>query len=753
MRIEPLYLLLIALGLPVAITAQSDALFPLHADPRPAPAGVLQRSGMGLEHFTYRFDTQSLPIIDDFSIDRTLHPDAQASDPDVTLDSLVFHLAVAGVSTPDQAFRTDTTHHIVRDTTDPDTTIVTVEPNPSTLVTVFDLSAWPPTSMEVTGWPPYDLVDTIGDPTTDTLALAPDLTQDTLRAYHVDADPRTYLLANGTSTPLVLWADDDVYINGTYPVDPPTIGVATFDGLDRTGYPYRDDQPTAWGIADHLTSVPIDLALQPGDSVYLSFFYQPQGLSGDDQVQEQDSLVLEFYAPDDDEWVRVWRTPYEALAPFEQVLVPITDTRFLKPDFRMRFLNYATLSGALDQWHIDYVRLNQNRNHQDTLLVDIAYQYPESSLLDVYSAMPYTHYGLSPSSSMAATVSASIRNLDDVDHFITWRMQAGDRGAPPTYDPNYFGINSSNNAGSTFDSGYPENSFQSDFQYASGSVDGYGFSTVKLICNSTPDINRYNDTITFTQELSNYYAYDDGSAEAGYGLVNATGGKIAVRFDLQTGDSLRAVRIYFDPIFYPSDPSTTSFLLTVWSSLDPEVVQMQNFSFSSPQYVQWGLNKFVEYPLDSTIWVQGTIYVGITQTGSQNLQMGFDRNRDRHERIFYKVGTGFVNTGYAGSLMLRPVFVAQADPWAGVPDGDQGDKPLVLWPNPTDGLLWIDPSMGDTPGARIRLTDATGRTVLDGPLQRDVPIDLGGHAPGLYLVRVNAQDGSLLAQGRVLVLR
>ncbi|MCB9170903.1 MAG: hypothetical protein H6594_11185 [Flavobacteriales bacterium] len=753
MGIEPRYLLLLALGWSGRLAAQSDALFPLHADPRPAPAHALDRSSSGPEHFTYRFDTQSLPLIDDFSIDRTRHLDAHADDPDVVLDSLVFHLAEAGISTADQAYSTDTTHHITRDTSIPDTTITTTVPNPSVTVTVFDLSVWPPTSMEVTGWPPYDLLDTIGDPTTDTIAYAPDLVQDTLRAYHVDPDPRTYLLANGTSTSLILWADDDVYVNGTYPIDPPTIGVATFDGLDRTGYPYRDDQPTAWGIADHLTSVPIDLALLPNDSVYLSFFYQPQGLSGDDQVQEQDSLVLEFYAPDDAEWVEVWSTPYKPLSPFEQIMVPITDTRFLKPDFRMRFLNYATLSGALDQWHIDYVRLNQNRNYQDTLLVDVAYQYPECTLLDVYSAVPYKQYDLSPSTAMAATVTEPIRNLDDVDHFITWKMQAGDAGSPPSYDPNYFGVNSSGNANSVFASTYPESDFQTDFQYTSGLPDGYGTSTVKLICNSTPDINRYNDTITFTQDLSNYYAYDDGSAEAGYGLNNATGGKIAVRFDLLTGDSLRAVRIYFDPIFYPTDPSTASFLLTVWNSLDPEVIQMQNYSFSSPQYVTWGLNKFVEYPLDSTIWVQGTVYVGITQTGSQNLQMGFDRNRDRHDRIFYKAGTSFANTGYEGSLMLRPVFVADADPWASVPEAGGNAAAIVLRPNPVSDQLWVDLPGGASTGTHVHLFDTMGRQVMDRVWRPHVPIDVNGLAPGIHLVRVIAPDGTPLGQGRVVVRR
>ncbi|MEZ4758373.1 MAG: hypothetical protein R2810_01110 [Flavobacteriales bacterium] len=73
------------------------------------------------------------------------------------------------------------------------------------------------------------------------------------------------------------WEDDYAYISRTYPVDPPTIGVATFDGLDRTGFPYPVRcRPTAYGLADRLTSVPIGLSYQVSDSVYLSFFHQPR---------------------------------------------------------------------------------------------------------------------------------------------------------------------------------------------------------------------------------------------------------------------------------------------------------------------------------------------------------------------------------------------------------------------------------------------------------------------------------------------
>src|SRR5436190_24349664 len=50
-----------------------------------------------------------------------------------------------------------------------------------------------------------------------------------------------------------LWEDSLVYVNSGFPKAPPSFGVATFDGLNRHGYPY--DNPalpnlTASGPAD-----------------------------------------------------------------------------------------------------------------------------------------------------------------------------------------------------------------------------------------------------------------------------------------------------------------------------------------------------------------------------------------------------------------------------------------------------------------------------------------------------------------------
>jgi hypothetical protein len=125
------------------------------------------------------------------------------------------------------------------------------------------------------------VIDTVNDATTDTLALEGDPFQDSLLVYSVGADPRTYINPDNSTRPWVLWADDDAYINGTFPLNPPTIGVATMDGMDRTGYPYaaRSAEHQRPGGSPYFGAD--QLVFPASDSIWLSFFHEPVGLSGD----------------------------------------------------------------------------------------------------------------------------------------------------------------------------------------------------------------------------------------------------------------------------------------------------------------------------------------------------------------------------------------------------------------------------------------------------------------------------------------
>lgn len=99
------------------------------------------------------------------------------------------------------------------------------------------------------------------------------------------------------------WLNDEAYINANFPYFPPDFGVATLDAIDAYGNVYPEASVVPF-LADRLVSKPIRLdssfiadegvirALNPTDSVYFSFFYQPQGRG--DVPLSYDSLLLQF---------------------------------------------------------------------------------------------------------------------------------------------------------------------------------------------------------------------------------------------------------------------------------------------------------------------------------------------------------------------------------------------------------------------------------------------------------------------------
>ncbi|MEO5569309.1 MAG: hypothetical protein ABIT08_07320, partial [Bacteroidia bacterium] len=194
-----------------------------------------------------------------------------------------------------------------------------------------------------------------------------------------------------------LWVDSTVFINTDFPRHPPTIGVATFDGLNKFGNPYNNVSVSSnW--CDYLTSKPINTyddgqgnQYNPAVGLFFSFFYEQTGYG--EIPESSDHLVLQFL-----DSTGVWHDTINktGVAPgpldsaFTRVQITITNGIYFYNGFRFRFRNYGSQNGNIDHWHIDYVTLKAPPNFPD--INDVAYINPGKSLLNDLTAMPYSHY-------------------------------------------------------------------------------------------------------------------------------------------------------------------------------------------------------------------------------------------------------------------------------------------------------------------------------------------------------------------------
>ncbi|MBM3455220.1 MAG: hypothetical protein FJX80_08740, partial [Bacteroidetes bacterium] len=344
---------------------------------------IVKQSGETIDStFIFSTDTLVLPLFDDFSSNKFQQYFEDYGDPSITSE-LYYYLSNPVTSLPLSADVQYTNQQTFKRTFNFLTDEFVDEIFNPTSVKVADLDNFPVQYEQLSLYPPYYLYDTINDiniNTTDTVWLTnPQYIQDSARVFfQTVSDPSKY------------WLDESVYWNHRFAIDPRSVGVATFDGLDKNGNPYQYGSISP-NYADALTSKTIDLStFGASDSIYLSFLYQPQGFG--DEPENSDSLIVEFYQANGANWERVWSVEGSPTHPFKAATIPVLDSEYFTNGFKFRFRNYGSLAGALDHFHIDYVHLRSLSYASDTLFKDFAFSYPITSLLDKYTSVPWDHY-------------------------------------------------------------------------------------------------------------------------------------------------------------------------------------------------------------------------------------------------------------------------------------------------------------------------------------------------------------------------
>jgi len=521
-----------------------------------------------------------------------------------------------------------------------------------------------------------------------------------------------------------LWTDKYVFVNTTYPVNPVSIGVATFDGLNWNGTPYDTSGVMIAGDADTLTSQPIHLEnLSPADSLYLSFYYEAQGYG--DYPNTGDKLMLSFKETDGT-WTTVWdHDGYDKSIPYAQqkftlVMIPIKETAYFHNSFQFRFHNIATLSGNNDHWHIDYVRMDKNRFLADTTLNDLAITYPPSTILKNYQQMPWSQFKDFQPLELGTGFTVKMKNNFNVTKNVAHDFSATEKYSSvifPGPGVTAFNINPLSNDSVM----YPAFTVTAHPLIDSASL------YIKCYVNTTSDINVQNDTATRVQSFFNYYAYDDATAEKAYGL-QGVGSKLAIKFSLNQPDTLRAVQIHFAHI--DVDERSKTFSVMLWKSVSPEEI-IHQMDFKRPAYID-SLNGFYTYVLDTPQAISDVFYIGTMQTYADPLDIGLDQNTDSHQNIYYNVVGAWMPSAINGSVMIRPVVGKQLPVFAGVTPVSANSE-FLIYPNPAENILKVK-SKNNIPSS-YKIADYTGRILLQSDeLTED--INVSSLSDGLYFLQL-----------------
>ena len=153
-----------------------------------------------------------------------------------------------------------------------------------------------------------------------------------------------------------------------------------------------------------------------------------------------------------------------------------------------------------------------------------------------------------------------------------------------------------------------------------------------------------------------------------------------------------------------------------------------------------GLDTPIELPA-------GQFYVGWSQERNFNLTVGFDKNnghirsKEANKNIYFNVGDGWIqnsSNALVGAPMIRPI-VGGADPWtAGVAAANKR-KTLHVYPNPTEGVLYVD-----TEFKSYQVTDLRGVVLSSAQGTGSTQIDISGLKTGIYFLSLIDKQNSVL---------
>lgn len=561
-----------------------------------------------------------------------------------------------------------------------------------------------------------------------------------------------------------MWLDDNVYINTTLSSDPPSVGFATFDGLDKSGSPYG----SGTGTADLLTSAYLNLGVIPAnDTAWISFYLEPKGLTY--RPNEDDYLSVQFKnaAGSWVEQVAVFGesdVPLDSVPPFRYYALPITG-QFLYKGFQFRFLEFGNLAGIYGAWHLDYVRVS-GESLVDSTFEDIAFTNIPAPILKNMTSMPWRHIEGIESQELREDLDVQLySHFGFTNNIVDSRVSMKEQQTnTPLFNPPFVLYTGNIESTQRLDLDIPianfgdylavmQGSFNEDDELLKFTMEySYAVSSSQA---QLPAVLR-NDTVRQTTVFADYMSYDDGSAELAV-AANGLGTQMALKYHAFVADTLRAVRFHF-PYITGANPNQL-FNLKVWvGELDDEAEYQA--VFRKPYYpdLSWDtLQAFTTYLLtddliDSILTPvalpAGTdFYIGWQQAsgGDSALPVGYDvNNPGAGQHLYQNTGAGWaaVELPIGGATMLRPVFSpAQNSQTASTGNLPVSSAQISLFPNPVKDLLSIRLEDNDYEHWKMKVYHLSGAVVTQGVLSPE--LNVSSLVNGIYFLEVvNVRTGT-----------
>ena len=435
---------------------------------------------------------------------------------------------------------------------------------------------------------------------------------------------------------------------------------------------------------------------------------------------------------------------------FKQVMIPIRDTRYFTDHFYFRFYNYASIEnsshpqnrGNEDEWNIDFVYLGIDRNMYDLSYPMLTFSGQLPSFLNRYQAMPYRQYRANPNAAVRESLELDIANLDDIPHEAHYYYTVDQIGgsqhyrrdvAPVTINPYVqSGYLSCPGSGESPACPFVGQLFSMNYLHDSASYE------IKHYVYDSTCVPPLMDSMVYRQGFYNYYAYDDGTPEMGYGVV-PSGAAFAVRFELSDYDTISGVQMLFNHTL--NDANNKYFDIVLWKDENGRPGQeIYRLSYQRPQWEEQ-IYRFHYYPFDQVIAFAGSFFIGIVQQTNALINIGFDSSNDNSENTCYNSNGSWQPTEMHGSLMIRPVVGESY--YIGVEEHGKPLETVSLYPNPASNELNVGVS-DDVEIVKTCIFDLMGRKVYQNAFTKVIPV--GDLQDGLYFISLTTAQGQVITK-------